>query len=185
MHRMLFQLAKKLNCFSHPGQRMVLVRRWFAGRDQQTRLACKVFVPESPPKSRIPGCAGIDLSRAQDEGTESIGVNAGLIHTYTRTPRRKRTKPYGMEAEIRNLFGNQSIFAGMVGADLVKSTGRTGEIRLNHPMAWPIGSGFIVIDMADRQVDHRSPNTDCEVHRPCVVGEEQLTAREQADKLME
>ena len=52
-------------------------------------------------------------------------------------------------------------------------------------MAWPIGPRFIVIDMADRQIDNRSSNTNRKVHRSCVVGEEQSTARQQADKLIE
>jgi hypothetical protein len=54
-----------------------------------------------------------------------------------------------MGTEIRDLFGNQSIFAGMVGTDLVEPTRRADEIRLNHPMAWPVGPCFMVIDVAD------------------------------------
>ena len=149
MHRTLFQPAQRLNRFFHPSQRMGLVRHGFEVRRQPTWLACEILVPEPPPKGGIPCGLGIDMARSHDKGAESVGISTGLIHTQTRAPGGKRTKPQCMEAEIRNLLGNQSIFARMVGTDLVEPTGRTGEIRLNHPMAWPVGSRFMVIDMAD------------------------------------
>ena len=185
MPGLLFQLTQRLNRFFHPSQRLVSVRRRLRDRSQFTGFAGEIFVPESPPKVGIPCGACIGMSRAQDEGAKSIGICAGLIDTHPCAPRGKRSKSDGMETEVCNLFGNQSIFTGMVGADLVEPAGRAGEIRLNHPMARTVGPSFIVIDMADRQIDDRRSYADREVHRPRVVGEEQLTARQQADKLIE
>ena len=78
-----------------------------------------------------------------------------------------------MQAQRGNLIRHQPILAGVVQTDLIESAGRAPHIRLDDPMPRSIGTRLAKVDMPDREIDHRSAHSYCEVHGAGVVGQQE------------
>jgi hypothetical protein len=88
-----------------------------------------------------------------------------------------------MQQQISHKVWQDTIFTGVVGTDLLESTGGTLKIRLNNPVAWTIGSGFLKIDMPHGKIDDRCARRHTDMHGASIIRQQNSALRQQSGKL--
>ncbi len=88
-----------------------------------------------------------------------------------------------MQQQIPHKVWQDAIFTGMVGTDLLESAGGTLKIRLNNPVAWAIGSGFLKIDMPHGKIDDRCARRHADMHGASIIRQQNSALRQQSGKL--
>ena len=105
--------------------------------------------PEAAPKSAIPLDHRILSSGMKLRAAQAIFIGAGAIDSCACDRLGECGPRKHVQAERSYLLRHEPVLAGMMKTDFVEPAGSAPQIRLYHPMAWSIRSGFSKIDVSD------------------------------------